>query len=182
MGILRKNANLKLGSTRLMFQVRWIKSQGEFGENLPKYPCDSLQRRKGAILFSLQWLGAQQSHPSLTGFSAEPLRRQDVFPRHLKESAVSWPSGFMVIYTVRIWSFWSFWSVLSISRNYLSCYHKRRVACASIWLQRSLHYPSYLSQCLPLSSAWPELEHDQSRIRRRHDTRGQGKILEYQLP
>lgn len=67
------------------------------GKTCPKCPCDSLQRRKGAILFSLQWLGAQQSHPSLTGFSAEPLRRQDVFPRHLKESAVSWPSGFMLI-------------------------------------------------------------------------------------
>ena len=37
--------------------------------------------------FSLQWLGAQQSHPSLTGFSAESLRRQDVFPRNLKEKS-----------------------------------------------------------------------------------------------
>ena len=53
----------------------------------PKRPFDPLHRRKAAMFFSLQWLGAQQSHPSLTGFSAESLRRQDVFPRHLKEKS-----------------------------------------------------------------------------------------------
>ena len=45
----------------------------------PKRPFDPLHRRKAAMFFSLQWLGAQQSHPSLTGFSAESLRRQDVY-------------------------------------------------------------------------------------------------------
>ena len=53
----------------------------------PKRPFDPLHRRKAAMFFSLQWLGAQQSHPSLTGFSAESLRRQDVFPRQLKEKS-----------------------------------------------------------------------------------------------
>ena len=59
----------------------------------PKRPFDPLRRRKAAMFFSLQWLGAQQSHPSLTGFSAESLRRQDApSEREKPREGVSFPT------------------------------------------------------------------------------------------